>query len=127
MHQEKQIFVVQLVKVASCLQANIEQYGQAQPFLGLRVYTGPSGQQEPNPTDLLVALGLHEDGALSFGGPLFAVGDVSDDTGSDSGMSVESQQEEDDDDNMDNNEDVDDNDDVDDEEVRIVHEFIQLD
>ena len=91
----------------------MEQHGSGQPFLALRIFAGlPPGPQGPDRADLLVALALHENGALAFGGPLF---DIGGDTDSDSGMSV--QPEEDDDDAVD----------VDDDEVQIVYECITLD
>ena len=78
-----------------------------------------------------MALGLHEDGALAFGGPLFDIGADDDDSDSDSGMSIDVKEEDGDgDDTM--NDDVDDdgddamNDDNDD-DVQIVYELIHLD
>ena len=130
-----------IVNVGAFFQANLEQHGGGQPFLALRVFAGsPPGPQGPDRADLLVALGLHKDGALAFGGPLFDIGHDDDDSDSDSGMSIDNKEEDDDgDDTM--NDDVDDdgddtmNDDVDDDgddamnddDVQIVYELIHLD
>ena len=109
-------------------------YGAAQRFYALRIFAGlPPGPQGPDRADLLVALGLHENGALAFGGPLFDIGGDDDETESDSGMSVE--QEEDDDDVIDVDDDIDGddamNDDNDaalnDDDVQIMYESIHLD
>ena len=95
----------------------MEQHGSGQPFLALRIFAGlPPGPQGPDRADLLVALALHENGALAFGGPLFDIGGDNEDTDSDSGMSVQPE-EDDDDDAID----------VDDDEVQIVYECITLD
>ena len=122
-NKTKRYFVPSL-KVSPCFQANIEQHGQAQAYLALRVYAGQLGLQGPNPQDLLVSLGLHEDGALSFGGPLFRNGDdddTDDDTDDDdSGMSFDSN-------NVDVKEEDDDDRDNDDDDVDIVYELINCD
>ena len=96
----------------------MEQHGGGQPFLALRIFAGsPPGPQGPDRADLLVALALHENGALAFGGPLFDIGGDNEDTDSDSGMSVQPEEDDDDDDAID----------VDDDEVQIVYECITLD
>ena len=93
-------------------------YGAARRFYALRIFAGlPPGPQGPDRADLLVALALHENGALAFGGPLFDIGGDNEDTDSDSGMSVQPEEDDDDDDAID----------VDDDEVQIVYECITLD
>ena len=101
-------------------QANLEQHGNGKPFFALRVYAGsPPGPHGPDREDLLVALGLHDDGALVFGGPLFDIGGGGENSESDSGMSVEQGDDDDDDE--------DDEDDENDDEVQIVYESITID
>ena len=114
-----------MVNVVAFFQANLERHGNGQPFLALRVFAGsPPGPNGPAREDLLVALGLHANGALVFGGPLFDIGgggDDNDETDSDSGMSFE--QEGGDDDGDDDDGDDDDGED----DVQIVFESITID
>ena len=95
-------------------QANFEGHGSEAKFLALRVYAGPPGLNGPNQQDLLVALGLHDDGGIVFGGPLF--GNRGDD-------------DDDDDDDADANaDDADDDDDEEqDDDIQIIYESIVID
>ena len=103
--------------VAHWFQANVEDHPPASPFLALRVFAGPPG---PNREDLLFAIGLHEDGAIAYGGHLFGNAVFTDDSDSDSGMSIDVKPEGD-------LIDVDKDDEDDDNDVKILYESITID
>ena len=114
-------FCFQIANFRAFFQASLERHSNGKPFLALRVFAGsPPGLQGPVREDLLVALGLHDDGALVFRGPLFEMGGGGgDDTEPDSGMSVEQEEGDGDDDKDDDKDNKD--------EVQIVHECITID